>query len=64
MALVLLEEILRAAMLEVAEVILVMRRWRQQQLSRNFGLPSLGRKKRGQSPSSASAAAAPSANCG
>ena len=64
MALMLLEEILRAAMLKGAEVmVVVMRRWRQQ-LSRNFGLFPLGSKKRGQSPSSSSAAAAPSANCG
>ena len=62
MALMLLEKILWAAMLKGAEVIVVVvRRWRQQ-LSRNFGLFPLGRKKRGQSPSSA--AAAPSANCG
>ena len=60
MALMMLEEILRAAMLKGAEVIVVV--VRRQQLSRNFGLFPLGRKKRGQSPSSA--AAAPSANCG
>ena len=64
MVLILLEELLRAAVLKVAEVIVVVRR---QQLSRNFGLfPYLGSKKRGQSPSSPSpsSAAAPSANCG
>ena len=63
MALMLLKEILRATMLKVAEVIVVVRRWRQQ-LSRNFGLFPLGSKKRGQSPSSPSSAATPSANCG